>query len=93
MTLIDPLIQYVLLIGVTLLFSILAISRDSITLSLMASFTWFIAALAHLALGEPSSLLTVSLAMFYFGIGLIFTISTVDKTLSYLKDKRGSLEL
>ena len=89
----DPVIQYVFLIGITLVFSILALNRNSITFHAIAAFTWFVTALGHMAVGELTSPLTSTLAFLYFGIGLIFTVSTADKALGFLKEKRGSIEL
>jgi hypothetical protein len=91
--LMDPVIQYVFLIGITLLFSILAVNRDSITFHALAAFTWFITALGHMMIGQQTSPLTSALAFLYLGIGLIFTISTVHKTLTLLHEKRVELEL
>jgi hypothetical protein len=91
--LMDPVIQYVFLIGITLLFSILAVNRDSITFHALAAFTWFATSLGHMMIGQQTSPLTIALAFLYLGIGLIFTISTLDKTLAFLKEKRVRLEL
>jgi len=91
--LMDPVIQYVFLIGITLLFSILAVNRDSITFHALATLSWFATALGHMMIGEQSSPLTSALAFLYSGIGLIFLISTMDKTLAFLKTKREKLEL
>lgn len=91
--LMDPVIQYVFLIGITLVFSILALNRESIVFHAIAAFTWFITALGHLAVGELASPLTSTLAFLYFGIGLIFVVSTVDKTLAFLQENRVRLEL
>ena len=91
--LMDPVIQYIFLIGITLLFSILAINRDSIIFHILAAFTWFASALGHLMIGQQSSPLTNALAILYLGIGLIFTISAMHKTLEFLQEKRVRLEL
>jgi len=91
--LMDPVIQYVFLIGITLLFSILALNRDSILCHALAAFTWFITALGHMMIGQQTSPLTSPLAFLYLGIGLIFTINTMHKTLEFLQEKRVRLEL
>jgi hypothetical protein len=89
----DPVIQYILLMGITLIFTIIALSRDSITFSLLAAFTWFVASLGHLAIGQLDSPLTAALAMLYVGIGIVFIVSGMDKTLALLKENRARLEL
>jgi hypothetical protein len=89
----DPVTQYVLLICITIIFSVLALERNSITFHLLAAFTWFITALGHLAIGTLESPLTSTLAFLYLGIGLIFTVSTTDKAIAFLKVKRENIEL
>ena len=91
--LMDPVIQYILLMGITIIFTSIALSRDSITFSLLAAFTWFVASSGHLAIGQLDSPLTAALAMHYDGKGLVFTVNTVDKTLAYMKESRARLEL
>lgn len=91
--LMDPVIQYILLMGITIIFTTIALNRDSITFSLLAAFTWFVASLGHLAIGQLDSPLTAALAMLYVGIGIVFTVSTLDKTLAFMKESRARLEI
>jgi hypothetical protein len=84
----DPVIQYILLFGITIVITIVGLSRDSITFHLLAAISWFATALGHLMIGETTSPLTWALGFLYVGIGLTFTLSTLDKTLGFLRGQK-----
>jgi hypothetical protein len=91
--LMDPVIQYILLFGITIVISIVALNRDSITFHLLAAVAWFSATLGHLMIGETTSPLTWALAFLYLAIGFTFTLTTMQQTLDFLKAKKGSVTL
>ena len=91
--LMDPVIQYILLLGITIVISIVALNRESITFHLLAAVAWFAATLGHVMIGETTSPLTWALAFLYLAIGLTFTLTTLQGTLDYLRDKKGKLTL
>ncbi len=91
--LMDPVLQYIFLIAITILFTVLALNRESILLHASSAFMWFFTALIHIIIGEQTSALTSTLPFLYFGVGFIFSVSTTYKALQYLHDKKGSLDL
>ena len=93
MTWLDPTLQYTFLMGITLLFTVLAINRRSITLSILSAISWFASSLAHQMISPQTSPLTNPISLLYMGIGIIFTIATVMMALNYLKEERTSVEL
>jgi len=86
--------QYMVMMAITLLFTILGLAYTRKTvLSLLAGLSWFISGLANLAIGDPTSPLTISLSWLFLGIGFIFIVKTVQGVLKTMSEKRWSTEL
>ena len=86
--------QYMILMAITLLFTILglAFTRKSV-LSLLAGLSWLISGLANFAIGDPTSPLTISLSWLFLGIGFVFIIKTIYDVLKTMREKRWSIEM
>lgn len=81
--------QYMIMIAVTLLFTILAISYEKkITFGLIAAVAWFVSALGHLAVGDKTSGLTASLPWIFILFGILFTIKVIMQVVDMLRPKR-----
>lgn len=87
--------QYMIMMAITLLFTVLALAYDeNKLLGLLAALSWFLSALGHFSMGDKTSALTWGLAWLFVGIGLLFTIETIIKTARLLREKRyGTTEL
>lgn len=81
--------QYMILIAITLLFTILALAYEKkITLGLLAAIAWFVTALGHLAVGDKTSVLTASLPLIFFVFGFLFSLRVTLQALDMFKEKR-----
>jgi len=81
--------QYLILVSITLLLTILSIAwRDSITLSVLAAVSWLANALGTFAVGDQTSPLTTVLAYISFAFAFIFTLKTVLMATDSLNDRR-----
>ena len=65
--------QYLILMAIALLFTVLALVFDkNIILELLAGITWVISSIAHFATGDQTSALTSSLSWLFLAFGIIF---------------------
>ena len=64
--------QYLILMAIALLFTVLALVFDKILLELLAGITWLISSIAHFAAGDQTSALTISLSWLFLAFGIIF---------------------
>lgn len=86
--------QYMILMAITLLFTVLAISyRKNLVLGLLAGVTWMTSAISHFAIGDKTSALTWGLAWLFVGIGTIFIVRVVINTTRTLEDERWGTEM
>lgn len=74
--------QYMVMIAITLFFTVFALTRRSVTLDALAAFCWFAMAAAHLIVGDLTSPLTTTLPWLYFGIGLLFFVVFIRDVIS-----------
>ena len=83
--------QYLILMAITLLFTVLAlVFHESLVVNLLACISWLISAVAHFATGDQTSALTTSLVWLFFGFAIIFlgiTVYNVSKMLDKSPDK------
>lgn len=94
MTVVNVPDQYVMLMAVTLLFTVLGLAFNrKIILTLLAGTCWLISALAHFAVGDQTSPLTLSLSWLFLAIGLVFIVKTMVDVFRTWSDKRWSMEL
>lgn len=81
--------QYMIMIAVTLLFTILAlIYEKKLTFGLLAAIAWFVSSLGHLAVGDKTSVLTAALPLIFFIFGFLFSLKVTLQALSMFKEKR-----
>lgn len=79
--------QYLILMAITLLFTVLAlVFHENIMLNLFAGISWIISSLAHFATGDMTSVLTVSLTLLFFGFGFTFILNMMIN-ISHMLDK------
>jgi len=73
MTIDSILIQdtYIIVIGISVLFSLLAIFRRTVLTDLLATICWWVGGATHL-LASPTSTPLYSISFLYWGFGLIF---------------------
>lgn len=79
--------QYIIMVGITLLFTVLALAWRKITLTLLASMCWFISAATHLA-ASPATSPLFGLVWLYFGIGTIFLVAMFSQIFEYFNFKK-----
>lgn len=77
MSMADVLINdtHMVILGLSVLFTILAIYRRTILSDLLAMVFWFITGITHL-LASPTTTPLYSISFLYWGIGLIFFVLT-----------------
>jgi len=85
--------QYLILLGITLLFSVLALIEDesnpkNLIIEFLAAVTWFASAYAHFSVGDTTSYLTVPVTWLFVGFGLIFALSGVMDSLQLMTKRR-----
>jgi len=86
--------QYMILMAITLLFTVLGLAYNRKTvLTLLAGLSWLISALANFAVGNQTSPLTPALSFLFLAFGIIFIVKTVVDVLKTMSEKRLSLEL
>lgn len=86
--------QYVMMMAVTLLFTVLGLAFSrKVGLTLLAGISWLASALANFAIGDQTSPLTFSLSWLFLGIGFVFIVKTVVDVFRSWSDKRWSMEL
>jgi len=65
--------QYLVLVAISILFTILTIFRRTVLLEVITWVCWFVVAASHL-LASPSTTPFYSLSILYWGLGLIFFV-------------------
>ena len=86
--------QYMIMMAVTLLFTVLALTyRKNVVLGLLASISWLIAGLAHMSVGDQTSHLTAALPWLYWAFGMIFAVNVTLSVFGGRREKRWSMEL
>ena len=81
--------QWMVLMAITLLWAILAISyRDNKTLQLLAGISWFISSLGTFAIGDKTSVLTISLSLLFSGFGILFVVKAALGYVEKLEEKK-----
>ena len=65
--------QYLVMVAISILFTIITIYRRTVLLDLLTTVCWWITAAVHL-LASPTSTPLYSMSIFYWGIGLIFFV-------------------
>lgn len=86
--------QYMIMMAITLLFTVLGLAYTKKTvLSLLAGISWLISALAHFAVGNQTSPLTPMLSWLFVGIGIIFIVKTIVDVFKAWSNKRWNMEL
>ena len=74
--------QYLILIAITLLFTVLGISETEasprkIILQMITAICWFVSAYVHLLSGDITSIITVAPTYLFGGLGLVFSLSAI----------------
>lgn len=86
--------QYMILMAITLLFSVLSLTYTKKTvLGLLAGISWLISALSNFAIGDQTSPLTSSLSWLFLGIGMAFIVKTMVDVFKTWSQKRWDMEL
>lgn len=89
--------QYMIMMAISLLFTVLAIAyRENYLLGLIAGLSWLTSSLAHFAVGDKTSPLTSALAYLFLGFGIIivsYTVIEVSRMKQTKKQERWSLEV
>jgi len=97
MTVVEVTDQYLIMMAITLLFTVLAIAyRENYVLRLISSLCWLTSSAAHFAVGDKTSPLTSALSYLFLGFGLILISSMVIEVSKMKQAKRKeqySLEL
>ena len=80
--------QYLILMAIGLLFTVLALVLDkNILLELLAGITWLIGSIAHFAIGDQTSALTTSLSWLFFAFGVFFITVAIYHSALLLNQK------
>jgi len=82
---------YIMVIGIAILFSLLAIFRRTVLLDLLATICWWVGGGTHL-LASPTSTPLYSVSFLYWGFGLVFfALVWVDllQVFDYKKSNKG----
>lgn len=80
--------QYMIMIAVTLLFTVLAIAYEKkIIFTLLAAISWFISGFGHLAVGDKTSVLTANLPLMFMIFGILFTVKLMIEVTGLLHQK------
>jgi len=86
--------QYMILMAISLLFTVLGLAYNRKTvLTLLAGISWLISALANFAVGNQVSPLTPMLSWLFLGFGIIFIVKTIVDVFKSYSQKRWSMEL
>lgn len=86
--------QYMIMMAITLLFTVLAIAYTERSLfTLLAGISWLISSIGHFGIGDKTSALTFSLAWLYLGFGIIFIVKYVISIASMRRERRWSTEM
>ena len=80
--------QYMVLIGVTLLFTVFAIASHTVITHLLAALCWFASTFANMALSQQGTLLQTTLSYLFIGFGLIFAFSTLQQTYDLITERK-----
>lgn len=83
--------QFLVVIVLAILFSLLAIARRTVVMDALAWVCWFIVAGAHL-MASPSSTPFYSFSFLFWGFGLIFFIlmwADIWSVFQHLKSSKG----
>jgi len=85
--------QYAILLGITILFTLLAIYRRTPLADLIAWVCWFVCATCHL-LASPLNSPLLPVAFIYVAFGFVFLILSIADTgayLDYRKAQKGAV--
>jgi len=94
MTTVNVADQYMIMMAITLLFTVLGLAFTKKTvLGLLAGISWLASALANSAIGDQTSPLTASLSWLFLGIGIIFIVKTVLDVFRAWSQQRWNMEL
>lgn len=89
-------IQYIIVFGLTIIFSVFALTMEkhALFLKIAAGVCWFIMAVTQFILGDITSALTLALATLFSVFGFIFFFSTILNWKGEKKDRffRGVVE-
>lgn len=86
--------QYMILMAITMLFTVLSLAyNDSKTLSVLAGIAWITTSIGHFAVGDQTSALTISLSWFFLGLGIIFIVKTILKAIKMMETDRWGTEI
>jgi len=86
--------QYMIMMAISLLFTVLAIAyRENYVLRLISGLCWLTSSAAHFAVGDKTSPLTSALSYLFLGFGIIIVSNTLIEVSKMKKQKRWSTEL
>lgn len=82
MSTVDTTTQYLVIVALTLLFSVLAILETEVNprkiiLQWIAAISWFVSGYIHFLSGDITSVFTVAPTYLFAAIGLVFTLSAL----------------
>ena len=83
--------QHLVLVAISLLFTVITIYRRTLLLDLLTTVCWWITGATHL-LSSPTSTPLYSISIFYWGIGLVFFVlmwADVFQMLNLKKTSKG----
>jgi len=70
------LIQFMFLFGVTIVFSMVSLNRQTMVSFLLASILWFTSALANFML-NPAETLSMTISYIFVALGIIFMLASL----------------
>lgn len=86
--------QYMIMIAVTLLFTVLAIAYEKkLTFGLLAAIAWFVSAIGHLAVGDKTSVLTANMPLLFMVFGILFIVEVMIQAADMMRQKRWGTEI
>lgn len=82
-------VYYGIVFSVTLIFSMMAIAfkKEEVHFKFIAGVCWFILAIVHFLVGDITSVLTYAIAVFWMGLGFLFTILGIQDFFNMKRDK------
>lgn len=82
-------IMYVIVFGVTILFSLIAIDhpKEEVHYKFIAALCWFIFSLVHFILTLSLGTLAYAITILWLGFGLVFTFMGIQEFFSMKRDK------
>lgn len=86
--------QYMILLAITLIFTVLALIFDEenwkkVTLQWFSGITWIVSAFANFLVGDTTNFITIPLTYLFISFGIVFVIVGFYNSIQAMKTKGG----